>query len=324
MRRDPHLRTARFSYCAADECHGFRATSRREVTQCGGTQGLPACYLEHTTLPRGLRTKAREARTLIVSKFYQLPVAAAIAALFAAPASAEDKEPWRYRVGAGAQVKPQYPGADDVSVLPMFDIDRTRGDEPFEFEAADDSFGFNLVNSGGFEFGPAVSLVGKRKSKEVGTATPNVDRIIEVGAFANYWLGENFRLHSEVRRGVTGHEGWEVDGGADVVWRDGDKWLVSLGPRVTWADHKFHDAYFSVTPATSLATGLPVYEANGGLESYGATASGELALTQRWGLSLYAKYERLTGDAADSPIVRQYGSRDQFSGGLALSYTFGR
>ena len=31
-------------------------------------------------------------------------------------------------------------------------------------------------------------------------------------------------------------------------------------------------------------------------------------------------YDRLIRDAADSPIVRQLGSRDQFSGGIALTY----
>ena len=36
----------------------------------------------------------------------------------------------------------------------------------------------------------------------------------------------------------------------------------------------------------------------------------------------YAKYDRLLNDAADSPVVRRFGSRDQLSGGAALTYTF--
>ena len=206
----------------------------------------------------------------------------------------------------------------------MFDIDRARGDSPFEFEAADDSFGFNLFKVGGFEVGPAVSLLSKRKPSDVGAAVPGVARTIEVGAYANAWVSDSFRLHSEVRRGVNGHDGWVADGGADLVLRDGDNWLFSIGPRITWADGNYHDAYFGVTPATALATGLPVYDLGSGIESYGASASADFAVSPRWGLSLYGKYGRLVGDAAKSPIVRQYGSRDQFSGGLAVSYTFGR
>jgi outer membrane protein len=36
----------------------------------------------------------------------------------------------------------------------------------------------------------------------------------------------------------------------------------------------------------------------------------------------YARYERLVGDAARSPIIRALGSRNQLSGGVGLNYTF--
>ena len=36
----------------------------------------------------------------------------------------------------------------------------------------------------------------------------------------------------------------------------------------------------------------------------------------------FARYERLVGDAAKSPIVREFGSRNQLSAGIGLSYTF--
>ena len=44
--------------------------------------------------------------------------------------------------------------------------------------------------------------------------------------------------------------------------------------------------------------------------------------SDRFGMFGFARYERLIGDAAKSPIVRELGSRDQLSGGLGLSYTF--
>jgi outer membrane protein len=36
----------------------------------------------------------------------------------------------------------------------------------------------------------------------------------------------------------------------------------------------------------------------------------------------YLGYDRLAGDAADSPLVRTIGSRDQFSGGAGLFIEF--
>ena len=40
------------------------------------------------------------------------------------------------------------------------------------------------------------------------------------------------------------------------------------------------------------------------------------------GLIGFAQYERLVGDAGKSPIIKEFGSRNQLSGGLGLSYTF--
>ena len=60
------------------------------------------------------------------------------------------------------------------------------------------------------------------------------------------------------------------------------------------------------------------------ISAVGAAAGYIKQLTPRWGIYSYARYDRLVGDAAASPIVRRFGSRDQISGGLALTYTFGR
>jgi MipA family protein len=67
---------------------------------------------------------------------------------------------------------------------------------------------------------------------------------------------------------------------------------------------------------------LPVYTPRGGIYGVAATGGLSVQLDSRWGLFGYARYERLVGDAARSPIVRQFGSRDQLSGGIGLSYVF--
>ncbi len=246
------------------------------------------------------------------------------AAGLAIPAAAQEAEPYRYRVTLGAHAYPSYPGSDSFDIGPLVNVDRERGDQPFEFEGADDSFGLTLVRSGGFSFGPVGNFEGKRTSAMVGTTLPTVKFTLEAGAFAALDLGENFRLRAEARKGINGHKGWIGLAGADFVLRDRDEWLFSIGPRVTWSDNRYHDAWFSVAPADAPAAGLPAYDAGGGIQAYGATASFATQLSPRWGIYTYAKYDRLTGDAAASPLVRVYGSRDQFSGGLALSYTFGR
>jgi outer membrane protein len=236
----------------------------------------------------------------------------------------DDDKGRRTRIGAGAQLVPSYPGADGFSVRPLVDIARARGDEPFEFEAPDESFGFPLLRKDGFAIGPSLNFEGSRTAKDVGTTVPKVGFTVEAGGFVQYAFSENFRFRAEVRKGIGGHKGLIANVGADLVKRKGDDWLFSIGPRMTIADKKYHRAYFSVAPADSLPSGLPAYSAGGGIQAVGITAGYITQFSRRWGLYSYAKYDRLVGDAAESPIVRSYGSRDQFSGGLALTYTFGR
>ena len=44
--------------------------------------------------------------------------------------------------------------------------------------------------------------------------------------------------------------------------------------------------------------------------------------SEQWATTVYAGYDRLVGDAGDSPITRRLGSQDQFTVGARLSYSF--
>jgi outer membrane protein len=246
-------------------------------------------------------------------------------ALAASPVGAQDDPSdgeKRTRVALGPQVKPSWPGADDVSFGPLIDFATAYGDTPFDFEAPDESFGFSVATSDSFALGPVLSFETKRASADVGGILPDVDFSLEVGGFVNYTVSDSFRLRAEARQGVTGHDGFIAVVGADFVIRDADEYLLSIGPRVTITDNSYQDAYYSVTPAQSAASGLSAYEASGGFQSVGVVVGYIQQLTDRWGVYSYAQYDRLVDDAANSPVVLTYGSRDQYSGGIALTYTF--
>ena len=254
-------------------------------------------------------------------------IAGAMTVGLAAPAFAQDDvdgdDGGRTRVGLGPNFYPSYPGSDEHDIGPLIEFESADDGELFDFGAPDDSFGFSLIDAGGFRFGPVLGWEGTRTAEDVGAPNlPKVKFSIEPGAFAAVDLGESFRLRAEARKGVTGHKGWIATAGADFIARNGDDWLFSIGPRVTWSNNRYHDAWFGVSPAAAFASGLPAYNPGGGIHAYGATASFLTQLGPRWGIYTYAKYDRLVGDAADSPIVTQFGSRHQYSGGLALTYVF--
>lgn len=256
----------------------------------------------------------------------RLAAMAAAGVLMAAPlaASAQDETQTRYRVALGPGFGPAYPGDDELSIGPFVDLDTAKGDEPFAHESPDEAFGFPLLNLGNVYIGPSVDIVSKRKADDTTPGLRTVGTSVELGVGTQVVFSDRLYGFAEVRRAVSGHDGWVARGGVDYVMRQGDDWLISVGPRVTWADGKQHDAYFGISPDEAIASGLPAFDADGGIQSYGATLGAEVALTNSLGLAGYAGYERLTGDAADSPVTRNFGSRDQFSFGAALTYSFTR
>lgn len=251
-----------------------------------------------------------------------LLIASAALCTVSTAAIAQDSEDFRVRVGLGAQLQPEFIGADDSEIAPLWDLDIARGTNEFSFEAPDDGFSIPIIETGGFSFGPAANLAPKRSNKDVGAAVGKVPMTFEAGAFAEFMATESIRLRLDGRRGLGGHDGFVGSLGADHIWREGDQYVFSIGPRVRFSDARYQRAYFGVTPAATIATGLPTYRPDGGVHAIGATTGASYQLNDRWGLFGFGGYDRLVGDAGKSPIVRQLGSRNQFSVGAGVSYTF--
>lgn len=242
--------------------------------------------------------------------------------LATSPAGAQDSEDVRVRVGLGAKLKPKFIGADKLELAPLWDFDIARGTKPFGYGVPGDSFGLPIISEGAFSAGPAANLRGSRKDSDVGAPVGKVPTTFEAGAFAQYEVSKSVRIRGELLKGIGGHEGLVGSVGPDKVWRDGDRYVVSLGPRVLFSDARYQRAYFGVDAAAAAATGLPVYRPGGGVHALALASGLSYQFNPRWGMFGHARYERLIGDAAKSPIVREFGSRNQVSAGVGLSYTF--
>ena len=234
----------------------------------------------------------------------------------------DDDGGWTVRIGLGGQFKPKFPGADSLHPLPYPVLSIRRTGDPIPFGAPGDSPGIKLIKIGGLQIGPAVNLTPRRKPKDVGIPIEKVSATIEGGAFIQYYLLPAVRVRAEALHGFGGHKGWIGTISTDFILRDKDRYILSIGPRVRFADHRYQRAYFGITPATSLASGLPVYEPDGGMYAVGLNAGALYQFNYHWGVTGYARYDRLVHDAAKSPLVRQLGSRNQYSAGVALTYTF--
>ncbi|WP_239805552.1 MipA/OmpV family protein [Croceicoccus hydrothermalis] len=240
-------------------------------------------------------------------------------------AQAQDADEFeQVRIGIGPQFQPAYPGADGARVGPFFDIDRRAEGEDFAFEAPTESFGFPLIEFDGLYLGPTASITNSRKQEDTAPGLRTIGTTVEAGIAAQLYISENIYSFVELRRGIGGHDGWTGQAGLDYIVRDADRYVVSAGPRVTYGDSTHSQAYFGITPEESAASGFAAYDADGGLQSAGGVVSVDFALGGPWGVMGFGGYQRLVGDAADSPVVELFGSKDQWTGGIAVNYTFRR
>ncbi|GGF83450.1 hypothetical protein GCM10007301_49400 [Azorhizobium oxalatiphilum] len=275
------------------------------------------------------------ARTLSMSSvalvaFLGLGAQGALAADFAykaspQPAMTGTTEDWYLTIGASAKVVPDYPGSDDYGFAPGFIFRISKASGLNVFRSVDDNPSIALFDTGRFRIGAVGRLDWGRDEDDSDRlrGLGDVDMSVELGGFAEWYAMDWLRLRGELRYGFGGFSGLMGDLAADVIVPY-ESWRFAVGPRLKFASSGYMQEYFGVTPwqsfsATYLLNPLPIYNAGGGVQSWGATAQ----LTKNFGngyeAGVFASYNRLVGDAADSPLTD---SANQFTAGMSLSYTF--
>jgi outer membrane protein len=218
-----------------------------------------------------------------------------------------------FRVGIGGLVQPDYEGSDDYEIAPWPIVSLEYLRLPGLGE-----FGGKTV---GFSIGPSFGFVGERDqfSDPALIGIGNVDAAFELGLKAAYEVN-HWGAYASLRHGFGGHEGLVGEAAVYAVWRPLDALVLRLGPNISYADSDYFNTYFSVTPAQSFLSGLPVYNAGSGFKTVGAQALAVYSLTEKVDLHFRAGYDYLLSDAGDSPIVAVAGSRNQFTAGIGISY----
>ncbi|MBZ6077182.1 MipA/OmpV family protein [Microvirga puerhi] len=262
-----------------------------------------------------------------------LVVASALVAGFAAvPAKAADlfspvpfvPEGWIVTLKGNLRVGPTYPGADKYSVIGYPSLSFRRAGTPERFSAPDDGLSFSFLEDSAIRVGVVGRFQGGRYLSD-DRRLFGLDKInwaVEPGVFVEYWPLAFLRARAELRHGVNGHHGFVADLGLDLVQTFGAL-TFSVGPRLGLGDSSFTQTYFGVTPLEAALNGqVTPYRPSGGLTSVGATAGVTYSWSDQWSTTAFVTYKRLVSDAADSPIVKRFGSENQLGFGLTASYSF--
>jgi outer membrane protein len=273
--------------------------------------------------------------SLSVLAFVSTPVLAQqVEAPLPDPETAADN--WTVAIG-GAWL-PDYVGSDDYRLIPAAAIRGKIGPVAITSRATylyADLFerpaeGIDI--DAGPIAGARLNRTGKIKD-DVVDLLPERNTAIEVGAFAGVSLHDltnpydtlAFRL--DVLRDVgNAHESTVISPNVEFSTPLSRTTYASASLGAEFVSGKFADYYFSISPADSLASGLPAFEADGGMKSWKAgllinqSITGDLT----GGISVFgtANYSRLLGDFARSPIVSDRGSRNQWLLAAGLAYTW--
>jgi outer membrane protein len=218
-------------------------------------------------------------------------------------------------LGGGARVSPEWDGSKSYMLSPMPIVGLKLLRSPFTGAPSSDT---------GFGIRPAFRWVSER-SFDARDRLHGIDRVgaaAEIGVVVDYtdtW----FRASVEVRQGFGGHHGEIAVLGLDGIVHPTDRLSLSAGPRVSFASAEYMNTYYGVTAAESAATGLATHRPGGGYLGAGLAGTASYEIDPRWIVKADAAWTRLGDRAADSPIVRADGARDQFTVGLGVAWRFG-
>lgn len=245
-------------------------------------------------------------------------------------------------IGAGLVNLPDYEGSNDNRWTPAPGaIGSYKG---YNFTLAGNRFSVDLIpNRPGdtidFQAGPIGVLNQNRSSVnniddarvralgKVGTA-------IELGGFVG--VGKTGIITSPYDRlSVSVSYRYDVNGAhKSGIWQPTVNYFTPLSTKAAVglfvsAEHvgdKYARAYYSISPAQSIASGLPAYNARGGWKNYTIGALGTYSLTGNllhgFKAVVGGTYTRQYNSFADSPIVSIAGSRSQWLGAVGVAYTF--
>ena len=246
-------------------------------------------------------------------------------------------------VAGGVLSTPDYNGSDEHRLLPAFYIrGRYNG---YSFSTRGTNLQVDLIRhrrgqKTDFKFGPILSLradrtgsikdpqveaLGKRKlAVEAGFFTG----VTHTGVITSEYDQIGFRLVA--LKDVSGRHGsWAASPTIDYGTPLSKRAFIGVSASVNFYGKGFGRYYYDVDALGSAASGLPVYtgaSAKAGAGKYTLGLAGAYALSGdlRKGFVLIggAQYGRILSRLADSPIVKDVGSADQWLFGGGLAYQF--
>ena len=221
-----------------------------------------------------------------------------------------------YTVGLGVAAVPQYEGSKDSkgAPVPFFRAQMATG-QYLQLMGA--TLTANLVEGKTWQAGPLLRYRGERNPDDIDNlyvkSLKKVDAAVELGGFVgfqeNRW-NARFEMAQDV---ADAHKGLLATLSGGYTFPLSREASLALNLSTTYASDNYMEAYFNT----------PTYnKAGAGIKDVSLAVIGRYRIDNNWGLMGAVRLTELTGDAADSPVVKNDGSSSQMIVGVLATYAF--
>ncbi|MDH4181905.1 MAG: MipA/OmpV family protein [Betaproteobacteria bacterium] len=231
--------------------------------------------------------------------------------------------------GIGVGAVPDYVGSDDYTwaAAPAFYYKFGNSNRYVDWWGIFGSV--NLIDSPTWSAGPTLQFRPGRKDVDdaVVKRMSEIDNSWEAGLFVGYQHinTQGIPWIARVSAGVQWNLGNEYD---DPYWWASGQFFfplredlfVGLGGGLGGGSSSYNQTYFGVSAADALASGLPRFSPSGGVSNVYVWPALVWRFHPNWLGAVGGMYSRVTGDAGDSPIVKDRGDANQWIGGVGVAY----
>ena len=185
-----------------------------------------------------------------------------------------------------------------------------------------DGLGYNVINDETLHVGAQLRpRWGGPDDTDSGIQSPVTGADLAVYAYKRTW--KDFVVGGRIGRDVTSvSDGWDFWGSVsrqDVT----SVGLLQSMIYVRGGDKNTNRTFYGVTAKDVAAVpSLNEYDPKGGLNQVGVAFLMMTPIGDKYAVGTFANYERILGEAADSPLIERYGQQDEYRGGLIVVRRF--
>lgn len=238
---------------------------------------------------------------------------------------------WRFAVGLGLAVFPDYEGSEDYTGSP---VPYARAQKGYQFaQLTGLKVTSNLIDDRNWRLGPMLNY--RRGYNDVDNN--QVDNLSNRGGSAELGFLAGYDLPFDTTVGEpgfvefggeflfdvsSGHDGYVITPFARVSQPLSTNLRIVGEANFSYASGDYMSHYFSVNRDDANRSNLDEFDADADVKNVAFTLSTPYRIGSHWSLIPSLTYKRMTGDAEDSPVVDEAGNPNQFIAAIVGVYAW--